>query len=356
MSFTKFELILENGNSVTCSQIGIGKRCGYIVGPGSFYFKGLASLYSDYTFITQDSDWTYRKPYGDFFQEKKVTAPTPESLIQLNHQVVCALKKQRNLSEIDGFGFSGPGALLFEQALKFPQDYAKLIGTGVGLIPLDPSFKNTDEIFAQRAEPERIKTHQTIQESLQKLQEYAAGQRACIDASVLLLFDLKPDGQVADKFHRKPHKRFVAEAVGLMSKLLFVYSDLEKSKAIILDHWKHNPANEHVDKRSQEHFFMTVYPKLDPAQAVMQLAKSNKPLLLLYGEADFITPLPKDFEKQMQDFKSVRVHILPKTAHMPYLEAPMEYAHAVRSFTQESKPIPSAPQKEAEELPIRAKL
>src|SRR5690349_15896054 len=115
MKTEQFELILENDEKVNCSKGGQGNRMAYICGPGTFYLNSLDVLENEYTFFTCDSVWTYRKSKD--LEVKTINTVTKDSLKQRDHMVVNALKRRFNVEKMDGFGFSAPGALLFEEAL-----------------------------------------------------------------------------------------------------------------------------------------------------------------------------------------------------------------------------------------------
>lgn len=327
MKTSKFQLKLENDETVTCSQAGQGSRIGFIAGgPGSFYFTGLSALENEYTFITYDSAWTYGK--SSTLAEKKIEMITKESIKQYDHMVVNALKKHFKVDEIDGFGFSAPGAFLFEEALDHPEDFAHIIGTGIGLTELDPSFSKTNTIFNEAADPARKKAFEEHQNKFKELNSYIDKRDSAFYQNSFLFFDVKKE----TKLPLKPHKDFVAGALVITSKLLFNYSDVEKSKKIIIEHWKHNPFGEHVDKRFQEYFFNKIYPLLNPQQTILELAKKNKPVLLVYGETDFVTPLTEDILKTLSQYSPIKLEIIKGCGHMTYKEEPEKYLKIVRDF------------------------
>lgn len=54
-----------------------------------------------------------------------------------DYLVVRALREKQKPESIDGWGFSGPGALLFEEVLDHPELYGRIIG----VMELDPIFE-----------------------------------------------------------------------------------------------------------------------------------------------------------------------------------------------------------------------
>lgn len=342
MQATKFELTLENGEKIICSKAGNGPRIAYIPGgPGSFYLKGLEALQNEYTFITSDSIWTYRKPYGEFFTKKKIQDLTLEGIKKQDHFAVNALKKHFATDKVYGFGFSAPGALLFEQALSYPEDYCSLICTGVGVTPLDPTFTSTDKIFYAKASPERIKAYEAVQGEYKELQSrLQAPDPTPIDPKLLHKFNFKSDGKEAKKFKEKPHKDFVAGALAIRPKLLFDFKPATNPEEdLVIKHWKHNLSHEHVDKRFQEYFFTKLYGQLNPSAAIQELAKKGTPILLVYGDTDFVTPLPDETAKDLAKFPSVTLKIIPESAHITYMEKPKEHAKIVMDFVDPQLPM-----------------
>lgn len=343
MSFAKFELMLENGETVICSLAGQGSRIGFISGgPGSFYFHGLSRLENNYTFVACDSLWTYRKSAE--FNEKPTPLFTKNDLINRDHLVVNALKHYFNVTEIDGFGFSAPGAMLFEQALHYPKDFHHLIGTGVGLIELDAAFKTTNDLFYRTAAPDRKQAFERYQTQYTVLQSAISQGNVADNAPFGCLFDVKP----TSKLPLKPHKKFVAETISMTPKLIYELFNPAESRAMVIQHWKHNPFGEHIDKRMQEYFFTKIYPQLKPLETLIALAAQRKKVLLIYGSEDYITPLPPDVLAKVQQQASVEVKIVHHAAHMPYFEMPNQYAKLVMDFLHvDSCPVHSA---------VRAKL
>lgn len=335
MQATKLELTLEGGKKVICTKAGRGPRIAYIVGPGSFYLKGLAALQDEFTFFTSDEAWTYRKPRGDFFSQKKIQDMSIEGIRRQDHLIVEALKKQWDTDKVYGFGFSAPGALLFEQALHYPGDYCQLICTGIGVIPLDPKFESTDKIFYDKASPERIESFKQSQSEYKSLQTSLADPSSPrIDPVLLKKFDYKADGKAQKKFREKPHKDFVAGALAIQAKLLFNFKPVvsEEGKDIIRNHWKHNLFKDHVDGRVQKFFFEKLYSQLNPAVAIKKLGEKGTPVLLIYGDTDYVTPLPEDTAKDLAKYPSIALKIIPEAGHITYMEKPKEYAQIINKF------------------------
>lgn len=325
MKIEQFELILENGEKVACIKAGQGKRMAFICGPGSFYLNSLSMLEDEYTFFTHDPMWTYKKSAS--LAEKDVISVTKESIKKQDHLVVQALKKHFKVEKIDGMGFSAPGSFLFEEALEHPEDFDKIIATGIGLTELDPTFTKTNAFFEDAATPERRHAYSSLQGQHQTFQKESV-KGYFENPSLFCLFDAKP----TTKFPLKPHKQFIAETISMLPKIICDYSDLEKSKLMIIDHWKHNPLGEHIDKRMQEHFFMKIFPQLNPIETLMKLSETEKRILLVYGDTDFITPLPKAVIQQLHKISKIRLAILPDCGHMSYKEKPKEYTDAVVDF------------------------
>lgn len=336
MQCTKFELTLENGKTVVCSKAGQGKRIGFIGGgPGSFYFNGLSQLEHDYTFVACDSLWTYGK--GNTLNEKciqDIQNVTKENICEQDHLVVNALKPHFSVTEIDGFGFSAPGALLFEQALRYPADFRCIIGTGVGVTELDPTFTKTTSFFNQNASLERKQAFENCQTKYGELQSAISKRTYQWQPEFYKSFDLKP----TTKLPLKPHKKFVAETLSNAPKLIDQLSAPEKAYAMIIEHWKHNPFKEHLNKHMQEHFFGKIYPQLNSLETLIALAK-QKNILLIYGREDYITPLPRELQEQIQQQPNINLQLLDNVAHMSYLEAPNEYANLVRNFSSADKSV-----------------
>ena len=346
MQSTKFELRLKNGDTVLCSKIGHGPRIAQIAGPASFYLSGMGPLFDEFTFITADSDWTYRKPYGKFFTEKQIEHLTAESIIERDHQITEALKKEYKTSKIYGFGLSGPGGLPIKQQEKY-KDYCNLLLFGVGMTPLDPTFKTTDEYFYKHDKPARIARHQQMQADYAKL-KFGLENNQPVDAELLRQFGFKADGKAAKKFQEKPHKRFLAEAISNTFKLLenpkLKLEDGAEKEDLIIKHWKHNLAgpqlaeskfakpgkplwkHEHVDKRMQEHFFGKIYPELNSLETLKAI---NTPTLVLSGDEDYITPFDEVTEHTLKQLPHVRLRKIEKAAHMVYMEQPEAFRKAV---------------------------
>ena len=337
MRFIKIQLKLENGETVTCSVAGQGARIGFIGGgPGSFYFNGLSLLEHDYTFVTCDFLWTYGKSHT--LNEKSIQGGTKENICEREHFVVNALKRYFNVTEIDGFGFSAPGALLFEQALRYPKDFHCIIGTGVGLIELDATFKKTTDLFYRVATEERKRAFESYQTRYTALQSAISSGNVAGNSELNRSFDLKP----TTKLPLKPHKKFVAETLAMAPKLIYQLSNPEKSYAMIIGHWKHNPFGEHLDKHMQEHFFREIYPQVNSFETLITLAKQKRNILLVYGREDYITPLPQEVLEKIRQQAHINLEVLDHAAHMPYLEAPNEYANLIRNFSSANKCVVSA--------------
>jgi pimeloyl-ACP methyl ester carboxylesterase len=329
MKGSQFELKLENEKIITCSSAGQGPRVGFIVGgPGSFYFNGLSVLENEYTFISSDSIWTYGKSKP--LEEKNVATITKESIKERDHLIIKALKKHFDVTEIDGFGFSAPGALLFEEAADYPEDFDFIIGTGIGLTELDPTFSKTNAIFYNKASPERKKAFEKYQERYQELQTFENSP----DENLLPLFDIKTAPQLF-----KPHKQFVAKTIAVIPKLFFNYSESEQAKSMVIEHWKHNPFKAHIDKRVQEHFFNNIYPQLKPLQTLIELAKTNKNILLIYGDTDFITPLSTEILEQLHQYSTIQIEVMNDCGHVPYKEHPQKYLDIIMNYTQKGKQV-----------------
>ncbi len=326
MQAKKIQLELANGETVTCSIAGQGKRIGFISGgPGSFYFNGLSPLQHDYTFVACDFLWTYGK--GSTINPNITQGVTKESLCERDHLVVDALKRHFGATEIDGFGFSAPGALLFEQALRYPGDFSRIIGTGVGLVELDATFKKTNDLFYRVASQERKQAFESYQSRYALLQT-AVNSGSIAGRPEFSSFDFK----LTTKLPLKPHKKFVAETLAMAPKLIFQLSNPEKSYEMIIRHWKHNPFGEHINKHMQEYFFNEIYPQLNPFAALMELVKQKK-VLLVFGREDYITPLPPDVLEKIQQQPNIQVELLDNAAHMPYFEVPDQYAKLVADFS-----------------------
>jgi pimeloyl-ACP methyl ester carboxylesterase len=337
MKTEKFDLKLENGEIVSLYRAGQGPRIGYIVGgPGSFYFKGLSCLAEEYTFVTCDT-WTYGKKKSlEEKNEEKIIAITKEKIIQRDHLIVDALKKEMTVKEIDGFGFSAPGGFLFEEGLKHPDDFHNFIGTGIGLTELDPTFSKTNDFFLKEANDNRKLAFKQYQEQLKSLHMWLDGRSKNKLVSMtpeikncFSFFDIKD----TTKFPLNPGKKFLVETLAMMPKLLFDLSNKEYAREHVISHWKHNPWNEHIDKRKQEHFFNQVFPDLTPKESLITLAK-NKKILLIFGKEDFVTPLPKDIIDELNKHPTIQLKILDNCSHMPYIESSDDYKKLVTEFTE----------------------
>lgn len=324
MKTEKINLTLANGEKIICSKAGNGPRIGFIVGgPGSFYFNGLSCLEDEYTFYTYDAAWTYRKT--DSLEEKKIAEITKETMIETDHLVVMALKEELGVEEVDGFGFSAPGALLFQQALHYPDDFSHLFGTGIGLTELDPTFAKTNALFYNLATKERTEAFEEHQSNYKHFKN-SLDQDSPDESRAF--FDVKPK----TKTPLKPHKQFVAETISMGPKFLFNFSDANTTRNTIIEHWKRNPFREHIDKRMQEHFFNTIYPQLNPLADLSQLVEQGKKLLLIYGDSDFITPLPDEISKELHSEPNIQLKIFKECGHMPYQESPEQYSELVREY------------------------
>lgn len=333
----QFKLVLENGETVICSRIGRGKKIAFIPGgPGTFYFKGLTSLYNKYTFIACDGVWTYRPPYGPLYGQRKPEEMTRENIKKREHLVMNALKKHFKTDKIDGFAFSAPGAFLFEEALENPKDYDCIIGTGIALTSLGEGFSKTTEIFEKRATKEQKEIFAAHQEKYKELQS-GINLDKLIDQSLLTFFGFKADEKVAEEFKKEPYKRFVAESMAMAAKLFFDCSDMEKVRKRLMEHWESNPFGECVDKNFQEHFFMNIYPQLKPLQTIIELAKTGKRILLIYGESDFITPFTYEILQKLAEHPSITTMVLGESGHVPYVEAPKEYSEIVMDFVEKGE-------------------
>ena len=326
MKEKQIKLTLENSETIICSMAGQGERIGFIVGPGSFYFTGLSSLQNNYTFVTCDAIWTYGKS-SSLRKLEDITAITRESIKERDHLIIKALKKYFGVEHIDGFGFSAPGAFLFEEALEHPEDFEQLIGTGIGLTELDSTFAKTNAIFYSHAAKERQAAFDEHQNQYKKFQ-LLAGNNTSTEQDIIAFFDVKP----SSKIPLKPHKQFVAETIAMAPKLLFNFSEPAKSKELIIEHWKHNPFRGHVDKRMQEHFFKNIYPGLKPLSTLLELEKIDKKILLIYGDNDFITPLPKEIEKELCQTRNLKLEIIADCSHMAYMESGQKYSEIVIDF------------------------
>jgi len=331
MKKSQVKLELKNGITVICGVAGQGPRIGYIAGgPGSFYLQGLSCLGDDYTFITCDHIWTYSKKRS--FEEKNILSITKEMIKELDHLVIEAVKSHFNVTRIDGFGFSAPGALLFEEAKDYPDDFDMLIGTGVGLIKLDPSFTQTNQFFRSKATRERQYTFEMYQQKYRELAEKKERDFAS-NKSTLNFFDFKS----ADKFENKPHKRFIAETIAIIPKILFDYTSEKEAKNIILTHWKKNIFGDYIDKRMQEHFFNIIFPQINSLDNIIDLAKSGKKILLIFGDSDFITPLVSDIEKTIRLYPTIFLEVINNCGHMPYIEDFEQYQNIVMKFVTQNE-------------------
>lgn len=328
MEIRKLELILENGEIANCQVMGKGKRIGYIVGPGSFYLKFLSILEDQYTLISADSLWTYGKA-SSLKNLEVISKVTKDYIKQRDHFIIKALKKYYNDEKIDGFGFSAPGAFLFEEAMDYPDDFENIIGTGIGLTELDPTFSKTNTMFYKTASNNRKDIYEKYQNEFQKLKPLMDGLIS-LNENTFFNFDIKD----STKFPLKPHKKFIAETISNVPKLLFDFSNHEKSKSTIIDHWKHNLLGEHLDKRMQEHFFVNIYPSLKPYSALLELAKYNKKILLIYGKSDFITPISAGKINKLVGFSNIELNIIDECGHMPYKETPFNFKVIIRNFNE----------------------
>lgn len=325
MKISQIELMLENGDILSCAVGGQGSRIGYLVGgPGSFYLNGLSHLGNIYTLVSYDAWWTDTKDQS--YHKKDLSVITKETIKKQDHEIILALKHHFGVATIDGFGFSAPGALLFEEALEHPENFDRIIGTGIGLTALDPTFTKTNSLFYQLASPRRKKAFETYQKKYKELQE-SLKEDSREDSKTLEFFDLKSKEKL-----KKPHKQFLAETISITPKILFNYENQERSKSIILSHWKKNPFRARIDKKFQEHFFNTIYQEMRPLLTLIMLSKIKSTILLIYGESDYITPLPEHILNILTLYRTITILIMQKCAHMPYIESPREYASIINEF------------------------
>ena len=319
----QFELALKSGKKITCKSCGTGSRHAYIIGPGSFYFNSLEALHNVYTFYACDTYWAYTKP-DTLRPDEELRKINKLTLKEQDHEIVLALKQYLNISIIDGFAFSAPGLLLLEEAHDYSEDFDRIIGTGIGVTELDPTFEKTNQFFKCEASPERVKTFETCYHRYQTLTTTRENNPN------LKFFDLKSTTDTT----KKPHKLFVAETLSMIAKLLYNHNDINKGREIVIKHWKRNTVGEHIDKRFQKVFFETIYPTMNPEKIFQNLEKTNNKILLIFGKHDFVTPLPEKQQKLISQHPKITLSIVDQTSHMVYLENQSLYKEIVETFLE----------------------
>jgi pimeloyl-ACP methyl ester carboxylesterase len=325
MPTEQFSLTLADGSTIKCSMISGGSRIGYIAGgPGSFYFSSLesAKLLDIYTFITSDAAWTYINQ--DSLNKKDLSHINAKHIKENDHLIIEALKEKFPATPIDGFGFSAPGALLIEEALNFPEDYDRLIFTGLGLVTLDPTFTTTTKLFDSKASTEKRKHFKRDSDAKSLFDTLVLNYQLQQNHALSTFFAVSP----TSKLPLKPAKKFLTETIAMRAKMFYDATDLESTKEQIKQHWYHNPLGEHIDKNMQELFFTEIYPQLTPLESLKILADTGKSILLIMGEQDFVTPLTSEITETLQQYPNINLQIIKEAAHVPYLEQPERYREA----------------------------
>lgn len=326
MKIVSLELPLEGSKTAGFIVAGEGPEICYIVGPGSFYLKGLAYLDKQFTFVTCDGLWAHYKK--DKVDEDEVNATTLDDLIARDRLVIKAIRTHFNRSKIGLVGFSGPGALALRHALDIPDDIAWVNGTGVALCPLDPSFSATDKVFKEKASLERLAQFESAQKNYQKLTQGDEDAKPLARSN----FFIDP---TTKKRRLSVNSDYLEQVRFLVPKLVH---DPRYEYACYI-HWENNPLGQIVNQPLRVHFFMQMQAKLDAPVLLKQLQAQGKvPVLIANGNNDFITPMDKKIEAEVRGYPNVTVKTYDRCGHLPYLEVATEYAKDFCGFVASVTP------------------
>jgi len=326
MKIVLLELPLEGSKTARFIVAGEGPEICYIVGPGSFYLKGLAHLCKQFTFVTCDGLWAHYKK--DKVDEDVIQSTTLDDLIVHDRLAIKAIKAHFKRSKIGLLGFSGPGALALLHARDVPEDIAWVNGSGVALCPLDPSFSATDKVFKEKASPERLADFESRQKNYQKLTQ---GDE---DAKPLARSNFFTDPKT-NKRRLSVNSDYLEQVRFLAPKLVY---DPGYEYACYI-HWENNPLGQIVNQPLRVHFFMTMQAKLDAPALLKQLQAQGKvPILIINGKDDFITPMDAKIEAEVRGYKRVTVKTYDHCGHLPYLEAAEDYAKDFCAFVASLTP------------------
>jgi pimeloyl-ACP methyl ester carboxylesterase len=330
MKIRTISLQLDNGETANFITAGEGSRICYIMGPGSFYLKGLSGELSgkgssgfdqDITFVTCDGIWTRNKndPLPDAKTIAKITA---ESILEREKFVISAIKSHFQCQKVALFGFSAPAALAFRYVLEHPEDIACVVGTGAGLCELDASFSKTTEAFKKQATPRR---QERFDKGFENYLKIVKGES-----------EAKP--LVTDHFvEQEGRSRALTPTSDFLEQNRFLGPKLlvndENSWNTIYEHWHDNPLEQVVCQPLREHFFGNIQPQLDSLSLLDSLEKNTKvPVLLVQGKHDFITPASKETVEKLRESKQIELQLYDNSAHMVYAEEYEQYVKNVRGF------------------------
>ena len=329
----KSNLKIEYDQALNLIAVGEGERVAYVFGAvGSFYLDQFPSnLYNEYTFYARaQTDWVYRKE--PCITGKEINCITQETLIADDHVAVTALREKLK-KPICGFGFSAPGSLIFKHALKHPNDFEEIVGTGVAFIKLDATFSKSNSIFQANAEDQRKAAFNRHHEKFMKFMEGVKLSEDGLTFSVsgesrdlMSFFGLNPE-----KLSQKGHHLFLAETEFNKAKVMKRYND-DNCDLNIYSHWKKNLLEFHVNRQVQRHFFESIASDEDfePLVWLLDLAKKRK-VHLIFGKYDCITPIDSDIRSRLKSSLNTSF-VEIEGGHMPYVECPDEYSEIIRSF------------------------
>jgi pimeloyl-ACP methyl ester carboxylesterase len=319
-------LQLDNGEEIKCAVAGTGKNLCYIIGPGSFYLKGLAFLAEYFTFITCDGLWARSKESSS--NEDQIALLTVESLLEREFLVIKKICQNFDCEKIGIMGFSAPGVLMLKYALHYPNTLAWMIGTGLALCPVDLNFSFSNEIFNLNAKQEKKKRFDDSYKNYQNIQN---DDNSAIPMITTHFF-------VDDKKKRRmtPNSDYLEQVRFLIPKLLY---DESYSKECF-EHWQNNLSREVLDPAMREHFFSKIQPNLPTLDLLKSLALNEDipPFLLISGENDFITPPVIEMVEYLSAKFTIKLY--PDCGHMPYIEQKELYLqdvlHLISSITNQT--------------------
>lgn len=289
---------LKLGNNPTPTRFitaGEGPEIVYITGPSSLYLQGLSHLQKQFTFvICADDLWTKSKTAEakakeeekNIKESKPSVTTTLESLVERDKESIAAIREHYKRDKIGLMGFSAPGTLALKVALEIPEQIAWVNGTGIALYDLGLNFEKAAEAFKKEASKPRQAIHTA-------------------------LYKTKPKDFLESIQQLSPSSIYDTAYIPALWSL-----------------WARDPLGHVVSDEFRGHFFKEIQPKLSKKapELLEQLAKQNKvPILLITGEQDFVTPMPKDIEKQLRTYSNITLKIYPRCAHNPFIETPERY-------------------------------
>lgn len=192
-------------------------------------------------------------------------------------------------------------------------------------------------MFQEKADAKRIQAYEKIDEEYKSVVKLKEDPLAEVKPESLEKFGLPSDKKVAsEKLNEEPHRNFYAGAVQLGPKLVYDLDEMTARK-IIKDHWWCDPYGRFVNANAQLHFFGKVFPTLDPpVESAKEVSELGIPMLFVFGETDFVTPLPEETAKELSQLQGVTLEVIPKAGHAPYAEEQSKvlYSDTLLKFVQ----------------------